>query len=64
MLVKKVKPEMKAHFFDKKDPNFKYWFLATFMVVRDTSKIHKGAAMWVLSHFVRETITNTLKSRM
>lgn len=63
-LVKKIKSQMKAHFFDPKDPIFIIGFLATFELTCDTNKIHEGAAMWVLPHFVKETIANALNSRM
>lgn len=63
-LVMKIKSQMKAHFFDPKDPISIIGFLATFKLACDTNKIHEGVAMWVLSHYLKDTLANALNSRM
>lgn len=55
---------MKAHFFNPKDPISITGFLATFKLVYDTNKIHEGAAIWVLLHYVHKALANALDSRM
>lgn len=44
-LVNRVILQMKAHFFDPKEPISIIGFLATFKLASDTRKIHKGTAM-------------------
>lgn len=55
---------MKEHFVDPRDPISIVGFLATFKIPCDTNKIHERAAMWVLRHFVKETLANVLNSHM
>lgn len=63
-LVKTVKLQMITYFFNSKDPKSVTSFLATFKLACDTIRIHQGAAMWFLSHFVKVTIAKALNSRM
>lgn len=51
-LVKNVKLQMKAHFFDKKDPISIIRLSHTFNLPCDTNRINEGAAMCVLSRYV------------
>lgn len=39
-------------------------FLATFKLANDTNSIHEGATRLVQPHYVHETLTNALNSRM
>lgn len=63
-LVKNVKPQEKAYFYDTKDPIFVSDFTATFKLEYDTNRIDKGKAMLVLSRYVNETLAIVLNSRM
>lgn len=63
-MFKNVKLQIKEHFFDPKDPIFVTGFLATSKLVYDTNCIHEEVAMWVLSHYITETVANALNNRM
>lgn len=63
-IMKKVKSQIKAHFFDPKDPISIVGFLATFKLPCDMDKIHEGATMRILSNFVKKPIGNAQNSRM
>lgn len=54
--VKKVKLQIKAGFFNPKGPIFITGFLATLNFACHLNKIHKGAAMWALPHYVQESL--------
>lgn len=62
--VKKIKSQVKAHFFDHKDPISIMRFLATFKLPCVTNKIHEDVTIWGLPHFVKESIANASNSRM
>lgn len=53
---------MKAYFFNAKNPIFTIELLATFKLAYDSNKIHEGAVMWVLLHFVMNALANALNS--
>lgn len=55
---------MKEHYLDFKESIFIISFLATFKLACNTNRTQEGAAMWVLPHYLHETIANALKSRM
>lgn len=63
-LVKIGKLQMKVHLFEPKNPIPIIGFLATIKIACDTNRIYVGAALWVLSLFIKETIVNALISRM
>lgn len=46
-IVKKIKSEINAHFFDSKDSISNIGFIATFNLASDNNRIHDEAAMWV-----------------
>lgn len=53
---------MKANFSDSKHQIFKIGFFATFTSACDKYRIHEGAAMWVLPHYISETLAKALNS--
>lgn len=63
-LVKKVKLQIEAHFFNPKDRISTIRFLATFKLFSDANHIYERAAMWVLPCFVHETLANAHNSRV
>lgn len=63
-LIKKFKWHMKLHYFNPKEPNSIINFPATFKLACDLNRIDKEAVMWVLPHYVHETLTNALNSRI
>lgn len=63
-MVKKVKSQMKAPFFNLKEPIFIIGFLTTFKLACNTDNIRDGAAMRLVPHYVNETLANELNSRM
>lgn len=63
-MVKKIKWQIKAHFFDLNDLISIIGFLATFKLVGVKDCIHKEAAMHVLSSNVINKLSSTLNSRM
>lgn len=62
--VKKTKTQMKAHFFDAKDPSSIIDFSATFTLACDFNKTHGGDAVWLLHHYVQKNLENALNSRI
>lgn len=62
-LFKKVKSQIKAHFFNLCDRISIIGLLVTFKLAFDTNKIHKGAAMWVLPHDGKKTLSNVHNRR-
>lgn len=63
MLVKRVKPQMKAHFISADNSMKIIGFLAFFELACGTNHFHEGAAMWVLPHFVYEALADAPSSR-
>lgn len=53
-----------AYFFDTKDSISIIGFLATFNLACNTNLVHKGAEMWVLPHYLNETLANAFNSHM
>lgn len=63
-LNKKDKSHIIAHISSAPKTRSHRSILATFKFAIDKSNIHEGAAMTVSPHYVQETLTNTLCSRM
>lgn len=59
-----MKSQIKAHFFDHRDPISITELLKTLKPVCDTNNIHEEAVIWVLSHFVWEILARALKRHM
>lgn len=55
---------MKAHSFDPKDPFSITEFLAAFKLACDIKDIHRGAASEASRHYIKQTLENTLISRI
>lgn len=39
-------------------------FLAKLKLLCDSKRVHENAALWILPHYVQESLTNALHSRM
>lgn len=63
-MERKVKSQVKAHFFNPTDPISIIAFPFTLKLACDTNRIHEVAAMWVLSLSVKNALATTLNSRM
>lgn len=53
---------MKVHFIDTRDPVFTIGFSAAFKLAFEPNRIHEGTGMWVLPHYVNDTLANVLNS--
>lgn len=63
MFAKKVKSQVKAHFFDQNKAILVTGFLPAFKVICDIINVHEVAAMWVLLHYYdKKTNTNALNT--
>lgn len=62
--VKKIKLQMKAHFFDPSNQISIIGFLDKIQLASNTNRIHEGVAMWVHPCFVKNTLAKTSKSWM
>lgn len=55
---------MKSHFLNPIKAISIIVFIASFKLARETNRIEKRAAVWVLPHFVHETLANALQFLM
>lgn len=62
-LVKKAESQMNAHCFDPKEATSIVDAQATLKLSCITNKIPQGGNMWVLPHYVQETLASAINSR-
>lgn len=55
---------MRSSIFKPLDPIFVFAFLYNFKAGYDSSRIHEGAAIWLFSHFTKQSIKTSLSYRM
>lgn len=60
--VNKIRSQLKAFFFEPKVSISFEKFSFTIRLACNSNKLHAGAAMWVLAHYVQESHVNALNS--
>lgn len=63
-MVKKVNAQMKMPFLILKYHILIVGFLCMFKLLCDTTRIHEGASIWILTQYIIKELANFFKNRL